>query len=656
MNRAIAVREKLGRLVALLTEKQIKVTQRGAKAFVLYDRGGRPVTVNVPYIPDDAADDFLDAIEGFLDHEVAHILFTDYKALEAAAKMGVKLLHNIIEDAFIEKKMAEHFAGSGLNLRNVGEFFLRTYTDVKIREEGADVEGYLVVPMIRALSGQSVYQDYMKDKWALVARWMKVMGEYATEALPKIKSSADGLAVAIRIKELMELLPEADEPGEGEGKGKGKGKGKGQGKGKGKGDKSKPAKTPPEPAEEPEDDEGSEPVPEDDEGVGEDDFAPPEASGDEEAGDEGAGSAAPGKGDEDKDEEEGEGGATGTPGDDEGGSDPTSGESAPSAEEDAPTWKDFEEGMGDFSEKVAEALTATAVEEMRDAEYRVYSTDFDKIEPLVVRGDADRYVKSLQDSVDHMVAPLQKDLERAVAARSASVFSAGHRSGRLHAAALTRLTMFGDERAFRRKHESTSKDVAVSLLIDLSGSMQRENKVMVATQAAYALASVLDRMNITNEVLGFTTAGGMPSEMHEEGIRYARHERLYIPIIKAFSERLNIEVKKRFSVLPHEVSLRENVDGESVQIAATRILQRKEQRKILIVLSDGQPACPGDSESLRRHLKKTVAQVEKMGVEVLAIGILSSAPESFYTRSVVLNKLEELPNTVIGQIKKLLMK
>ncbi len=257
-----------------------------------------------------------------------------------------------------------------------------------------------------------------------------------------------------------------------------------------------------------------------------------------------------------------------------------------------------------------------------------------------------------------MVAPLQKDLERAIAARYASTWSAGHRSGRLHSSALARLTTFNDDRAFRRKHVNNSKDVAVSLLVDCSGSMNGA-KIRTAAYAAYGLSSVLDRMNINHEVLGFTTLKGMPPECRTEekrlDVRYARQRSLYIPVLKSFGERLATENKKRFAALPEVYWLSENVDGESVQIAATRLMQRRESRKILIVLSDGQPACPGDFAALQRHLKKVVKDVERQGVDVLGLGIMSEAPKHYYSKYTLLNNLAELPTTVIGEIKRLLM-
>lgn len=648
MNRAIVIREKVTRLVKLMVEQRITVTQRGSTAYVQYDSKGYPSVVNIPYIPDDATEEFLNAIEGFLDHEVAHVLFSDFSALKKAKKHGVGNLHNIIEDAFIERMMADSFQGSGLNLTNVGNFFLKNYTDKQLAEKPTEAEGILMVPVIRALSGQTVFKDYMKDKWELVDGLVKKFKTFAETTLPHIKTSAEAVDAAIEIRKLIEGEVKESEDGEdGEGKG-GKSKEKGKSKGedsKGKGDASVSDSDDGE-APDDFDDDGTEGESGDDSSKGEKDSSDSDGEGD---------GGSEGEGEEGDDLPELSPSSKLKPTDSKGSSDPKDHTTKKSA------FEELEDSMVDYDKALAELLSEKAGEETRSSDYIIYTKDFDKVEPLVV-GERGRWddsmLKSMQDKVDHMVGPLQKDLERAIAARSASVWSAGHRSGRLNPSALARLTAFKDDRAFRRKHESTTKDVAVSLLVDCSGSMSGR-KIETAAFAAYGLSAVLDRIGIEHEILGFTTTTGMPSsaaEAKKVGVTYARSQALYIPIFKSFQERMGVECKKRLAALPDVYWLNENVDGESVQIAATRLMGRREKRKILIVLSDGNPACPGDYRSLHRHLKKTVKEVENRGIDVLGIGIESEAPKHFYSRYVLLDRISELPTTVIGEIKRLLMK
>ena len=132
MKRDISViRESIGRIVSMLTEKQIKVTQQGVSAFVEYHPKTHKIKrVNVPYINDDASDEFIAAVQGFLDHEVGHVLFSDQSVLfqikdEPAA---LKNLDNLIEDVYIERKMSQKFTGSTYNLEQVRSFFLTKIT------------------------------------------------------------------------------------------------------------------------------------------------------------------------------------------------------------------------------------------------------------------------------------------------------------------------------------------------------------------------------------------------------------------------------------------------------------------------------------------------------------------------------------------------
>lgn len=694
-NRVAIMREATVRIVKMIAEKDVKVTQRGARAFVEYAPSGRPVRVNIPYIPDDATEELLDATQGFIDHEVAHILFTDYKVLAEAKRKGVAKLHNIIEDSYIERRMTAHFTGSGLNLRNVGSFFLKTHTDKELRNKPENAEGILFVPAVRSWAGQTVFTDYMGDKWHYMSDLVTKLGD-ATKEVAKCASSRDCLAVALKFKELLDVRREPEpvpktepEPPKMEDGGS-----KGESK-----DKGKPGKKPKEAPEDELKPEGDEPEEKSDEepkagGIDlSDDEAPPDDEvtpdteppldeGDEEfregeeekeksptSGDDGGSSVEDIK---EKDagaspevdkvgEEEGEGGSGDIP--DEGGSEGVDDEVA-EPEPTGPTMmEELEDKMGekDYDAAISEALTGKTVAESKSSDYLVYTKELDVIEPMEVSSHRgywnDSLLKTMQDQVDHMIGPLQKDLERAVAARSAATWSGGHRSGRLHSSSLARLAV-GDDRVFRRKHVNDSKDVAVELLVDCSGSMQGK-KIEIAAYTAYGLAMVLDRMGIPNEVLGFTTSEYMPAEMKKEaselGVRYARDMNLYIPILKGFNERLTSENKKRFAALPHVSWLSENVDGESVQIAAQRLSQRREKRKILMVLSDGQPSCPGDYSALKRHLKKSVQDVVRRGIDVIGIGILSEAPREYYPKYVFLNNVADLPTTVIGEIKRLLM-
>jgi cobalamin biosynthesis protein CobT len=199
-------------------------------------------------------------------------------------------------------------------------------------------------------------------------------------------------------------------------------------------------------------------------------------------------------------------------------------------------------------------------------------------------------------------------------------------------------------------------------LVDNSGSMGGR-KTKTAMSAAYALSSTLERVKVAHECIGFTTGSGGPgysssvisAESHRIGRSFSRTEPVYMPIFKTFEERLTPVVKKRFAeAVGNQNFLANNIDGEAVETAYMRLLKRKERRKVLIVLSDGFPACYGNASELYSHLHKAVADATKSGVQVIGIGIMSNAVKTFYPNHVVLNELEKLPLTVMGELKRIL--
>ena len=149
------------------------------------------------------------------------------------------------------------------------------------------------------------------------------------------------------------------------------------------------------------------------------------------------------------------------------------------------------------------------------------------------------------------------------------------------------------------------------------------------------------------------------AEIHAEqsklGRNFSRIEGIYMPILKTFDERMNTQVRDRFGWLPNAGFLRNNIDGESIEIAARRLLARREEGKIMIVLSDGYPACAGDRGDQNAKLKEVVREVSSTGMKVVGIGIESDAVRSFYPKNLVLRDVADLPTTVIKELRHLLI-
>lgn len=695
-DRVFILRESVVKITQMLSGKGIKVTQQGVNAYVKADHMGQPVLVNLPYLPDNATEELCNAIQGFLDHEVAHILFTEFSLMSKAHAKGeqVGFMLNALEDPRIEKEMAKRFQGSAYNLSVTGKFYLDKFVMPRLKEKAAagDAMGVmqtLMVPMIRALSGQQVFQEFMRDHWTKV----EPMYERIKDLQPQIEgatSTADCMSLAEEItKRLTEgsssskkKKKEESEEGGSSGKG-GKGKGKSKGKGAaGKSDKSED-KSDEEKDESSGEGEGESEKESKSKGAGKgeektDEEKPEDedeksdkdekSESEEESDDSGESESAPDAEDDtdesdvkDADEEE----EDEYTGDAEGSTEDGDAAGAEGEEEelknDTPIWAPLnKEDANDYDESMSRLISESSVKSAMNADYMPFTKDYDLIEKLPIgSGYESSMAKKLMEKVDHMVAPMQKDLERAVAAKSLATRSHGHRSGRLHAANLSRLA-FNDDRVFSRKHESTSKDVAVELVVDASGSMSG-SKIHTASQAAYALASVLDRLNIKNEVICFTTKDIPPNAVNDlrdqsakHGVRFSRVEGLYMPILKGYEEKITANVRERFAWLPNTRILRSNVDGECVEIAARRLLAQKQAGKIMIVLSDGYPAAAGSRGDLEQHLIRVVKDVSAAGIKVVGIGIESNAVERFYPKNMVLNSVEQLPAAVIKELRHLL--
>jgi len=328
---------------------------------------------------------------------------------------------------------------------------------------------------------------------------------------------------------------------------------------------------------------------------------------------------------------------------------------------------DFEDNAfekADVSSQIAILIANEAVDLLADNDYNVYTREFDRIEVLKAPEIAPQWVPELEEQTRAMTGRMQKDIERMMASQSHVIKVPGYRSGRLHAPSLHRITT-NDDRLFNRKQEHKSKDTAVTLLIDNSGSMGGA-KMRTAMVAGYALSSTLERVNISSEVLGFTTGDhrgkGSRSAMQEmnqdiynhaaKGVRFHRTVPIVMPIYKEFDERINAEVKKRIAYAANaQRGMVTNVDGESLEYAAIRLLKRREKRKVMLVLSDGQPSGAANAAG---HLKQTVEKLEKLGIDLVGIGIMDTAVRRFYRNHIVLNRIEDLPTEVMKELKAIL--
>jgi cobalamin biosynthesis protein CobT len=255
-----------------------------------------------------------------------------------------------------------------------------------------------------------------------------------------------------------------------------------------------------------------------------------------------------------------------------------------------------------------------------------------------------------------------------MAARSQVIKVPGFRSGKLHGGSLHRLKT-GDDRVFRRTAESISKETVVTLLIDNSGSMTG-SAIQVAMATGYALCQTLERVGIKHEVIGFTTCGyqgdrhaleDYSEKLHEEqtriGRKFSRTEPLFMPIYKGFDERLTPTAKARFAyVYGGRSFLLQNIDGECLGVAGDRIAKRREPRKVILVLSDGAPACSTSTgRELASDLRRRIKELAARKIETIGIGIEDDSVKAYYPKYVVLEDLNKLPGTVMGELRRILL-
>lgn len=692
-SKIVVLREAVIKVTQILTDKKVQVIQRGMKAAVEYDKVTRlPKIIYLPMLPDDAADELCDAIQGFLDHEVAHVLFSDVQVLDKAEKLGEqgRSIANMVEDTYIERKMASMFRGSGSNLQQTGVFYLEKYVKPKLKEaqKAGDMKAEISVlfpSVLRAMAGQFNFKEALKEIDSPLANEIYSKLEDLSGQLQAAETSADAFKVT---QEILKRFEGGKSEGDNEGDESQDGQKSEEPDKDGKnGDKQEKKELKGQSGEDQSDaEDGAKGEGEKQEGEGS------EADDDQSDGDksdDGEGERESKDSDEDGDDKGDAKNGKSSDSDSQPGKSSDEIVDAPeknsTKEHKAPegnsagvkgkskgklSWDEISKAAAcakDFDGAASELLENIAAKSFGPRDYLAFTTDKDEIKTLKVpSSERDWGLKQCLDNIEEpvsaMVNPMQKELERAISARSASVYVGGYRSGRLHGSSLARLH-FKDDRVFRRKTENETKNVAVELVVDISGSMGGQ-KILKATQSAFALSSVLERLKIKHEVICFTTGEDQMTSAERrdadtKNIKYARTENLVMPIIKNFDESLNADVRSRFGYLPYRVSMRSNIDGESIEVAARRLMQRQAARHVMIVLSDGEPA--GHSygfdmgvKPLRNDLKHRVERLSKY-IDVVGIGIMSNAVAAYYPKHVVLNKVEELPGTVIKQLRSLLI-
>ena len=297
---------------------------------------------------------------------------------------------------------------------------------------------------------------------------------------------------------------------------------------------------------------------------------------------------------------------------------------------------------------------STAYDEMIDAE------DLCDAEELTrLRGYLDQQLLHLQGAV----TKLANRLQRRLMAQQNRAWDFDQEDGQLDAARLVRIvTSPGHALSYKVERDTKFRDTVVTLLIDNSGSM-RGRPISIAAICADILARTLERCSVKTEILGFTTRAWKGGQSREKWLaegRPAKPGRLndLRHIIYKPADAPWRRARKNLGLMMREGLLKENIDGEALLWAHNRMLGRSEDRRILMVISDGAPVddstlSVNTGNYLERHLRQVIELIEmKSPVELIAVGIGHDVTR-YYQRAVTIMDAEQLGGTIIEQLAQL---
>jgi cobalamin biosynthesis protein CobT len=507
--------------------------------------------IYLPVIPEEASNEFLDACHGHLDHEVSHILFTDFEVTKESKKIGKKhgLLFNALEDPWVESKMIKLWRGSKINLHNCNEWSLEQLGESwgELSEFGKFSKACCLLPTV----GEDHWftQKHIAPDKELMENINKVQ-DLLDQVPDKVNSSWDNLEL---VKQIMERLCEEDEP-------------------------------------EPE----------------------------------------------------------------EGAFKEVSGEQL-----------DKDEDLLSRHEQIRKEAESEIKQAKRNS-YLIWTTENDVVE-FITDGDRSKTKQFLEESRS-IVNALKQRFRMNLLSQTKTRWEPGKRRGRINPRVAYKIPLGTSKDVFRSKVTHPGFNTRAAMLIDHSGSMQGgwscgggHAPIDLAAMCALIFGENLHELNIPFEICGYSTGDYNEGDNNyynaseaEKNI-YTRWGRMWLGVYKKYEEAW---ASSRHRCLQMSRNGKYNTyDGESVRLMAQRLLKHPEDRKILFVLCDGYP-CPNAQQFIEVHrdyLKTVTTELEKH-VEVFAIGIQSDAVKEFYSNSVVVNEIRDLPVVMMSELDRLLRK
>jgi len=386
----------------------------------------------------------------------------------------------------------------------------------------------------------------------------------------------------------------------------------------------------------------------------------PQNAGDDAEGDEGSG--------DDKAEHDDEG----TPG---GGDVDMRGEEVEDQDAEGDSSEEMEAGEDDapagddFSESMFASPSRRNWDLSPETDYKAFTTRFDEMVEAADLCDEEElgrlraYLDQQLSGLQNVVTRLANRLQRRLMAQQARSWDFDQEEGMLDAARLARVIVNpAHALSFKIERDVEFRDTVVSLLIDNSGSM-RGRPIAIAAICADILGRTLERCGVSTEILGFTTrgwkggqsreawlsAGRPPSPGRLNDLRHIVYKRADEPYRRS---------RRNLGLMMREGLLKENIDGEALLWAHNRLVARPEERRILMVISDGAPvddstASANGGSYLERHLRQVIDWIEKRStVELIAIGIGHDVTR-YYTRAVTIMDADQLAGAMVEQLAQL---
>jgi len=299
-------------------------------------------------------------------------------------------------------------------------------------------------------------------------------------------------------------------------------------------------------------------------------------------------------------------------------------------------------------------------------DYKAYTEKFDEVISATELCDEDEltrlrtYLDAQLKGLQGVVTRLANRLQRRLMAQQSRSWDFDQEEGMLDAARLARVVISpGHSLSYKIERDTEFKDTVVTLLIDNSGSM-RGRPISIAAISADVMARTLERCGVKTEILGFTTRAWKGGQSREAWLAQGkpagpgRLNDLRHVVYKKADEPWR-RARKNLGLMMREGLLKENIDGEALLWAHSRLLARPEDRRILMVISDGAPVddstlSVNSAGYLEQHLRRVIDWIEKQSpIQLVAVGIGHDVTR-YYRRAVTIMDAEQLGGTIIEQL------